>query len=244
MELKLKSDEQEKKVQKNHIALSDDYIAGVESNNSGSMSGSSYTNNPVRISSTAVVPTQTTKNSFDVMGIIKWIIIVIIVVVGVKAVSGIIKPKVTDVTSYKDMDASMLQEKLDVTFESNCDMDKQITHYSNGTVTVDGDGEIGVVYIDGKQKGIHVNDKKYSMYGVSIGDGEYKIDDVLTYEYEECFNVLDDMAGGKSTASFYYNTKNNDCLVLIINDNSARVVAITYFNDYKLISKNLSGLDE
>ena len=244
MDLKLKNDEQEKKVDKKPMDLSDDYIAGIEPHNNSGMSGSPYTNNPVRISSTAVVPTQTTKSGFDVMGIIKWIIIAVVVVVGVKLVSGIVKPKVTDVTGYKDMDSSMLQEQLDVTFESNCDMDKQITHYSNGTVTVDGDGEIGIVYIDGKQKGIHINNKKYSMYGVSIGDGEYKIDDVLTYEYEECFNVLDDMAGGKSTASFYYNTKNNDCLVLIINDNSARVVAITYFNDYKLISKNLSGLDE
>ena len=82
------------------------------------------------------------------------------------------------------------------------------------------------------------------MFGISIGDGEFKIDDNLTYEYDESFNVLDDMLGGKSTAVFYYNKANNDCLVIFINDKSARVVAMTYFNDYKLVTQNLSGLEE
>ena len=52
------------------------------------------------------------------------------------------------------------------------------------------------------------------------------------------------MVGGQSTAWFYYNSANNDCMVIIVNDNSARVVAMTYFNDYKLISENLSGIDD
>lgn len=246
MELKLKDETQEKKVEKKLEDLSDDYIAGIEPHKMDvGISGSPYISNPVKISTTVSSPSQSkSSSSFDIMGIVKWIVIIAIVVVGVKFVSGIINPKVIDVTNYVDMDAAQLEKELDIELESDSSMKAQITHYSDGTVTVDGDGKIGVVYIDGKHKGLHINDKKYNMFGISIGDGEYKIDDNITYDYEKQFNVLDDMIGGKSTATFYYNTQNNDCLVVIINDNSARVVAMTYFNDYKLISKNLSGLDD
>ncbi len=254
MELKLKNDEPQKKVNSTPQDLSDDYIEGKEDlyssmagDNSlnGSLNGTMYTNNPVRITSTASVSASTKSSSgFDLMGVIKWVVIAVIAIVGIKFVYGLINPEIIDVSSYVNMDAEELAKKLDVTFEKDCDMNKMITHYSNGTVTVDGDGEIGVVYIDGKRKGIHINDKKYSMYGVSIGDGEFKIDDNMTYEYDESFNVLDDMLGGKSTAIFYYNKAKNDCFVVVINDRSARVVAMTYFNDYKLITQNLSGIEE
>lgn len=248
MELKLKNDEPEKKVTRAPQDLSDDYIEGREdlyASSDNSLNGTMYTNNPVRITSTASVSTSTkSSSSFDLMGVIKWVVIAVIAIVGVKFIYGLINPEIIDVSSYVDMDADELAKKLDVTFEKDCDMKKMITHYSNGTVSVDGDGDIGVVYFDGKRKGIHINDKKYNMFGISIGDGEFKIDDNLTYEYDESFNVLDDMLGGKSTAVFYYNKANNDCLVIFINDKSARVVAMTYFNDYKLVTQNLSGLEE
>lgn len=235
MELKLKDDSQEKKVEKKPpVDLSDDYIAGIET--------PSAATGPVKISTYVATPTPT-KSSFDVMGIVKWVVIIALVIVGVKLVSSLIT-KSTDVTAYVNLEATELEDKLGITLESDSSMKNQITHYSNATVTVDGDGEIGVVYLDGKRKGIHINDKKYNMFGVSIGTAEYKMEDVLTYDYEKSFNVLDDMLGGSSTAYFYYNTKNNDCLVIILNDNSARVVAMTYYNDFKLISQNLSGLDD
>ncbi len=246
MGLTLKNEQPEGKVEKKLEDLSDDYIAGIEpAGTMGGMSSGAYTNNPVKITASVSAPTQSSyKSGFDVMGIIKWIVIAVVVVVGVKFLAGIINPKATDVTGYGDMDTEQLEKALDIELQENSDMNRQITHYSNSTVTVDGDGDIGVVYFDGKQKGIHINNKKYSMYGISIGDGEFKIDDNITFEYDEYYSVLDDMLGGKSTATFYCNTKENECLVIIINDKSARVVAMTYFNDCKLITQNLSGLDE
>lgn len=233
MELKLKDDVQEKKTERKEDFLSDEELLGA------------YTNNPVRITSTATVPdTVRTKSSFDLMGIIKWVIIIAVVVVAGKFIMGLINPKVTDVTDYVGMDTAQLEGALDITLEEGSEMKKQISHYSNGQVTVDGNGEIGVVYIDGKHKGLHINNKKYNMFGVTIGDGEFTLDDNMTYQYDDSFNVLNDMIGGKSTATFYFNRAKNDCLVIIINDKSARVVAMTYFNDYKLISENLSGIDE
>lgn len=245
MGLTLKNEEQEKVVEKKLEDLSDDYISGKESIDTAKKDyQGEYINNPVVISTTVAMPVaQKQKNEFDAMAVVKWIVIIAIVIVGFKLISGVINPKSTDITGYVDMEASELEAKLDLDFETNCDMNTRITHYSNGTVTVDGDGEIGVVYIDGKRKGVHIDHKKYNMYGISIGDPEYKVEDKLRFEYDDSFNVLNDMAGGQSTANFYFNTMNNDCLVVIVNDKSARVVAITYFNDYKLISENLSGLD-
>ena len=103
---------------------------------------------------------------------------------------------------------------------------------------------IEVAYLLEGESTVWIDDKKYNMLGIHIGDGEYKIEDNITFEYDEYFSVLNDMAGGNSTALFYFNTAKNDCLVITVNDKSARVVAMTYFNDYKLISKNLSGLDD
>ncbi len=198
---------------------------------------------PVRITATEIKAT-TAKSSNNIMGIVKWVVIFAIVLIGVKLVAGIVNPKTTDVSLYVDMEKADLEAKLDVELANSPNMVSRITHYSNATVTVDGNGKIGVVYIDGVRKGIHTDDKRYKMYGVSIGDGEYQIEDNMTYDYESYFNVLNDMVGGNSTAWFYYNSAKNDCMVVIVNDKSARVVAMTYFNDYKLISENLSGIDD
>ncbi|MBE5954616.1 MAG: hypothetical protein E7257_10785 [Lachnospiraceae bacterium] len=198
---------------------------------------------PVRITATEI-KAATAKSGNNIMEIVKWVVILAVVLLGVKLVAGIVNPKTTDVSLYVDMEKDALEAKLDVELENSPNMVNRITHYSNGTVTVDGDGKIGVVYIDGVRKGIHIDDKRYKMYGVSIGDGEYQIEDNITYDYENYFNVLNDMVSGNSTAWFYYNSSQNDCMVVIVNDNSARVVAMTYFNDYKLISENLSGIDE
>ncbi len=245
MELKLKTDEQEKKVEKKPVELSDEYIAGDDMayGNTGA-SGGAYVNNPVVIpTGPVVVESTSSKKGNDVGGIIKWVVIIVLVLVGVKLISGLINPKTTDVTAYVDVDVEQVEKALDLSLEPSSNMVSKITHYSDCQVTVDGTEGIGVVYLDGVRKGLHVDGKNYSMYGLSIGDGEFRVDDAITYKYDEYFSVLNDMMGGKSTAYFYYNESKNDCLVIIINDKSARIVAMTYFNDYKLISENLDSLE-
>ena len=197
---------------------------------------------PVRIKTT-IEQVPVAKKEVDVIGIVKWVVIIAIVVGGIKLVSNLLNPKVEDITQFVNADKDYVEEQLDVELVDNAEVAKKIPHYSDGNITVDGNDKLGIVYIDGVRKGIHIYDKKYSMFGVTLGDPEYKLEELVSFEYDEYFNVLNDMAKGKSTAYFYFNSKNNDCLVVTINDNSARVVALTYFNDYKLISKNLSGLD-
>lgn len=242
MELKLKDSNDSVEERKFKVAGNDD----KESLDVGgdSIQSDMYVNNPVRITNTAVPPTPSPKKEgFDAMVLVKWIIIIALVVVAVSLVKGLISPKATDVTKFVNYDYEQLQDAIDQDIKKDTDMSSKITHYSNGTVTVDSAEGIGIVYIDGAQKGLHIDDKKYCMFGISMGDGETTIEDNITYDYTEYMLVLNDLAGGQSTATIYYNTTKNDCLVVFVNDKSARVVAITYFNDYKLFSTNLDTIE-
>ena len=240
MELKLRDSNEENKPQtKYRVQESADEENKVTDSQDGM-----YYNNPVKITNTVVTPTVSNKKSeFDAMVIVKWVVIIALVVVAISLVKGLISPKATDVTKFVNYDYNQLQDAIDEDIEKNTDMSSKITHYSNGTVTVDSAEGIGIVYIDGAQKGLHIDDKKYCMFGISLGDGETTIEENITYDYTEYMLVLNDLAGGKSTATIYYNTSKNDCLVVLVNDKSARVVAMTYFNDYKLFSTNLDTIE-
>ena len=45
--------------------------------------------------------------------------------------------------------------------------------------------------------------------------------------------------GTKSNVFFYHNSQNNDCLVVMVNQTSNRVVSVSYFNDYEKVSESL-----
>ena len=66
----------------------------------------------------------------------------------------------------------------------------------------------------------------------------------LFYKYDNSFVVLNDMAGGTSKDYFYYRKKEGDCLVITVNDTSNRVACLAYYNDYRLVSKDLGPVDE
>ena len=81
------------------------------------------------------------------------------------------------------------------------------------------------------------------MYGLNIGLGAYEIPNKITYKYDSHFEMLNDMMGGQSTADYYYNKAANDCLVITSNDNTGRIVAITYFTDLSKVTETISGID-
>ncbi len=239
MEFKLK-DENETTKKKSVKLVFDD--AGKE-DDVAEMGG--YVSNPVRISTT-VTPPEPAKHTMDsdVFKIIKWVVLIAIVVVAAKFIIKRVNPEVTDVTGLVNKNTAEVEQTLDITLTKNSDMNTKINHYSNGKVTVDGNGEIGVVYIDGRYAGLHIDSKKYSMYGVKIGDGQMDAEGNMTFSYNDTMNVLEDMMQGNSTAVFYEGATKGDCLVVIYNDYSNRVAAVTYFKDYSKVTENLSSLDE
>lgn len=156
-----------------------------------------------------------------------------------KANVGTIMTEGTDITSLLRKDANAIAADLGITFTDNAEWISQIHQYSKGAVTVKAAEDIGIVYIDGQQAGIHIRSKKYTIYGIQVGDGEKETYDYTSYPYDNFLSVINDMAAGKTTTYFYYNVEHNDCVAITINDTTNRIVGMTYFYDYKKITETL-----
>lgn len=172
----------------------------------------------------------------------KWVIIIAILVFVGSTIINYFFPKVTDITPYVNSDKAYIEEQLGVSLPSNPDMLGRIYEYTKGEVSVCGSDGIGIVYIDGLQAGLHTTNKKYSLYGVQLGYSTYRATDSMTYQYDESFVVLTDLEGDTATATFYTNSTNNDCLIIVHNNIVNQVIAITYYNDMKKVTEELSAL--
>ncbi len=187
------------------------------------------------------------KKGNDVVGtIIKIAVAVVICIVAFTVGKKIINKMAggKDITNYVNKSEQEIEKALGVNLTDSPDKVSSVHQYSRGNVSVSSDGEISVIYINGVQKGVKIDSKKYTMFGIKIGDPAYKLEDNLKYNYSGTFNVLDDMMSGKSTTDYYYNRDKNDCFIAIINEDSGRVVSMSYYNDFGMISENLSGLDD
>lgn len=172
----------------------------------------------------------------------QWILIAAVLIV-----AGILLKnymKVTDVTNLVNAPKSTVESTLKVKLESRPNYAQRLYRYTEREMAMDGgDKGIGVVYLDGKQCGMHIDHRKYSMFGIHIGDSEIDVDNNMTYNCEGSFGVLDDYYDqGNSRGQFYYNEANNDCIVIIYNDFTGRVLAVTYYNEYRKVTEKLSGV--
>lgn len=242
MALSLKgSEEQDKKININENNFTDE-----QADDFSDMEESVY--KPVVISTEVPnVDDITSKKGNDITGIIIKAVVTVIICLVVISVGKVIIKKFAgakDITDYVNKSETEIEKALGIKLEDAPEKVSGVHQYSGGTVTVSSDGDISVVYIDGVQKGVKVDNKKYSMFGVKIGDPAYKLTDNLKYNYTGTFNVINDIMSGKSTTDYYYNRDKNDCFVVIVNEDSGRVVSMTYYNDFNRISENLSGIDD
>lgn len=157
-----------------------------------------------------------------------------------KWIISIAMPEGRDITNLLKTDEAALASELGVTFKDSPDWISRIHQYSTGKVSVKAAEDIGIIYIDGRQVGIQVESKQYTMFGVQVGEGEKHAYDTMKYKFDNFHSVIDDMARGRTTTYYYYNEVQNDCLVLTINDSTNRIVGLTYFTDYKLITATLN----
>lgn len=170
--------------------------------------------------------------------IILFIVGLIVIGVG-KAIVSIVMPEGEDITPLLTDNAKTIAAELGVTFTDHPEWAARVHQYAVGTVTVKAAEDIGIVYINGRQIGVQVESKAYTMFGIQIGDGEKHAYDHMTYPFEDFFSVINDMAEGKTTTYFYYNKKQNDCIALTINDTTNRIVGMTYFTDYEKVIETL-----
>lgn len=179
-----------------------------------------------------------------IVKIVLTIIVCLVLVIVAKNIIDRLFPKSQDITDLVNQKESVIAESLDLDFKDAPEKVSSIHQYSGGSVSVHSAGDISVIYINNRQVGVKVDSKKYSMFNVKIGDGEVTADRDMSYDAYASFSVLNDMMdGGHSTSYFYFNPSKNDCLLLIINDNTNRVVSMTYYNDYQLISSQLSFIE-
>lgn len=208
------------------------------------------TPNPVVIKFDEVhAPIESRKNS-HVGIIIKIIIFIILAAVLMIVYKNVIKPNftTTDITDYvkSDETAIVTQLKLSGSFEPDSAWCSRLPIFKNvsGGITVKSNDGIGIIYKNDKQFGIAADGKRYQMFGIKIGDPEYKVADNITFTYDDEFSILNDLIDTSSTGTYYHNTKTNELLVVTVNGHSNRVVAVTYFYDGRFLTNTLDDISE
>lgn len=164
----------------------------------------------------------------------------LVIFVGTKIVS-VVMPKAIDVTPLLNADSRTIQSELGETFTSNPSWSSKVYEYSKSDPTFEGAENIGVVYMDGEQIGVHIPTKTYSIFDTRVGDGEKYMYDHTAYPYDNFSSILDTMSG-KATVYIYYNVERNDCIFFLINNTTNRIQSMTYYNDYKKVSETLSEI--
>ena len=143
-----------------------------------------------------------------------------------------------DISTYLTMDEKSIGAQLNTSFQDSPELSRAISKGSREQEYVRSDGELNLIYIDGKLTGYNTTGREYQMYGVAINQPEISAVNDMVYSYEGTMREVTDLYGGASDSHYYYNTRQNDCLVLTVNQNSNRVVSITYYNDFQLISRS------
>lgn len=241
MELKLKDTTENESSNKQNDAIQNDVYGGMSDK---------MAPNPVVIKFDEVhAPIESRENS-HVGIIIRIFVFIILAAVLMIVYNKVIKPNftTTDITDYVQSDEATIvaQLKLKGSFESDSAWCSRLPIFSNvsGGITVKSNGGIGIIYKNDKRFGIAIDGKSYKFFGIKIGDPEYKVADNITFTYDDEFSILNDLIDTSSTSVYYHNKKTNELLVVTVNGNSNRVVAVTYFSDGRFLTNTLDDISE
>ena len=173
---------------------------------------------------------------------IKAIITLVVLTIIGFGIKTIFFPTPKDLTAAASLSKEDLAAKYKIKFKRDEAMDKYIPKWIKDSSVLEAETGKGltVFSINGKYCGFHFDTKKYTAFGLSIGMLYDEIPSKMTFKYEDNLNVVNDALGGISTADYYYNETTNECLIITINDNTAKIAAITYTNNFDLFAENLS----
>lgn len=155
-----------------------------------------------------------------------------------KQIVSVVKPEGQDITALLKNRGDAIAGELGVTFMDNPSWAANVYEYSESDPIIKGAEGVGVVYMDGRQVGVHIANKEYTMFGVQVGDGEQHMYNNTTYPYDSFVSILNTMSS-KATVYIYYNEKQNDCIFFLINNTTNRIESMTYFYDYKEMTEEL-----
>ncbi len=188
-------------------------------------------------------------------GLIGALVFIVVVAAVLALVPKMMKAK--DITAYKNQTKDQLAASLGVTFEENEGYLANIFNpghegtYKIYTNPSNNAKHIGVIEYEGKQVGLLIDDSKYSIFGMRVGDMESD----LVKQALENHNVVTDQGsygvkesgeyipnGGMIRSSVYllYGT-DGSLIVLKCNNASHRVACIEYYPDGTFFSDVLSS---
>ncbi len=153
--------------------------------------------------------------------------------------------KIDDVTQDLHMTEAELARKYDVSFVDNPAMVGKIPQYTKKktTIVVHSAADFDVIYADGKQIGVGTGDEHRMAYDVKWGNNEVEVNRNISFPYTgEPMEVVNDLAGGHSTATFYVNANTGEGMVFVRNNTSNCVIYILYYSNAKKAMETLESL--
>ncbi len=142
-----------------------------------------------------------------------------------------------EMSAFLNLPESSIETELNTTFTLEPNLTSALSQKSGSHIIVRSDGELNIIYMEGDRVGVNTSGRKYQFFGVSVNQPEISAVHNMTYKYNGTGEEVTKMPGS-SRAHYYYNTQNNDCLVLTVNTHSNRVVSVTYYNDYQRIIRD------
>ena len=175
------------------------------------------------------------------MSLVSWTsgaIMLVAVVIGIfNGISYLLHSGGTDITTWLSSPERVLEDQLKTYFLLDQSLTSTIKA-ENGVeakLTVESDGELNIIYLNGKQVGINTSGRKYQFYNVAINQPEINAVRDTHYVYDDYWESVGNLEQAVSRTHYYYNNKNNDCLAMTVNLYSNRIVNLTYYSNYQFI---------
>ena len=172
---------------------------------------------------------------------IAGVVIILVIYIGIgRSISYLSSSGGTDITQYIGMTDLMMEKNLGTHFTENNSVAKRIPGLRNKDVKIKTNGELNLIYVNNKKVGVNTESRNYRFFDVGINQAEIKAVKGMEYTYEGYTQSVEDLTGGAASTYYYYNRKQNDCFAFTVNQNSNRIVSMTYYTNYDKVSEFLS----
>ncbi len=166
-------------------------------------------------------------------------IAILIVLLSYRGINSLLGSGGVEIATIAKLPEYRITAETGKRFEWDDDLIDDIPVFSDGYVKVKTNGDLNLIYFNEHKVGVNIDTKKYKIYGVSINQAEVSIQKKMTYKYSGEMEIIGGMYGNKYDLTLYYNTQNNDGLIIMSNGKNNRVSSVTYYHDLKTISQKL-----
>ena len=192
-----------------------------------------------------IIPDKKLRKIADILNAVLYkiagVVIVLVIYIGIgRSISYLSSSGGTDITPYIGMTDLMMEKSLGTKFTENNSVAKRIPGIRNKDVKIKTDGELNLIYMKNKKVGVNTESRNYRFFDVGINQPEIKAVKEMDYTYEGYTQSVEDLSAGAASTYYYYNRKQNDCFAITVNQNSNRIVSMTYYTNYDKVSEFLS----